>query len=340
LLLVKVNGTTLQVLPLDKNGGATRPPLAISFPARLLNPGANQLTFEATVPGDPADLPCAAAGGTFMTILGQSDLTVPAAPRMRIVGMGPALLGMPQSGITLPDAMGSRQDLRAQTAALALMSKMRPLAGQGVIEEATLTVVSIESAEQLPLDAIGLTRRDLITALPVADIVEEAVPANGKGEAPVKPMQLVTVAQNMVRQVVALARPGDPDLHDWLVDRRGKAVLFMPNAADPAKLWLVVGPDADPVRVAQAVAVARTDPDGPRGQVAILTEAGLWQDWRPASAAPELEEPLTVMNFRFVIGTFASWSPLYFVLLLLALTAVSVLLALIFVVSTRGGRKL
>lgn len=117
-------------------------------------------------------------------------------------------------------------------------------------------------------------------------------------------------------------------------------MLFIPNGADPAKLWLVVGPGADAAQVARAVADARTDPDGPRGQLAVLANDGTWQSWQPASAAPVLSDTLSLMNFRFVVGNFASWSPLYFMLLLAGLTAASVLLALIFVITTRGGRKL
>jgi cellulose synthase operon protein B len=340
LLLVKVNGITQELLPLDGNGGGAQPPHTITFPARLLHPGANVVTFEATVPGDPADLPCATAGGPFLTIFGASDLTVPAAPRMRMIGMGPTLLGLPQSGITLPVGVAGQRDALAEATELALVAQMRPLVGQGVVAGAQMSVVSLRTADQIPLSALGLTRRDLISVLPVASAALVPTPPEATNTAFDTSFQLVTSIQDVAQQVEAIARPGDPALQDWLGHRTGDAALIMPDAGDPAKLWLVIGPSADPVRVAQAVAQARVDPYGPRGQFAILTPNGTWQDWQPASTMPALEEALTPMNFRFVAGNFASWSPLYFVLLLFALTALSVIAALIFVVSTRGGRKL
>ncbi len=331
VLLVKINGRALQLLPLDKNGGAPRPPLEIEFPARLLHPGANELTFEATVPGDPPDLPCSTPLGPFLTISGQTDLTVPVSPRMQIVGMGPTLLAIPRSGVGLAPDHAGQDDILAQ---LALMAQLQPIDGQSLDPEASLTVVSLSSADQVPAGELGLNVRDLTTILSVP-VGGAAVP-----EKEVLPsVDWGTSAGAILSGVRSMARPGDPELVDWLTGRTGEAVLLMPDGAVPAKLWLVVGPGSDPAKVARAVAEARMDPAGPRGQVAILGPDGSWQDWHSAAAAPVLQEPLSLMNFRFVAGAYASWDPLYFVLVLFGLTAVSVLLALIFVVTTRGGRK-
>lgn len=339
ILLVKVNGITLQMLPLDRKGGAALPPLDITFPARLLQPGANALTFEATVPGDPADLPCATASGPFLTILGQTALTVPAMPRMQIAAMGPTLLRLAQSDIVFPPAGGRQPDVKAEATQLALLSLMRPIEGQTGLAGARLNVVSMQSADQIPMDELGLTQRELMTLLPDAAKPLEAGPQAVAGTPSGTFLHLKDRAKTLAQDFRAVARPGDPDLHDWLANRTGDAVLIMPNAADPATLWLVIGPSADPVLVAQAVAQARVDPQGPRGQLAVLTLPDTWQDWQSTATVPALQEPLTLMNFRAVAGNFASWSPLYFVVLVFALMALSVLLALIFVVSTRGGRK-
>lgn len=340
ILLVKINGTTLELLPLDENGGQALPPHPITFPARLLHPGVNELTFEATVPGDPADLPCATSSGAFLTLMAESDLTVPTAPLMQFPGVGPALLGLSQAGIAVPTAPSAHSDDLAQATELALMTQLRPVEGQSADPDAGLSIVSLQTADQVPLDDLGLTLRDLTTILPgVSGVVAKV--AKPAARVPFgQSVQLVTSVQQFARQVEGIARPGDPDLRQWLEKRSGQAVLIMPKADDPSKLWLVVGPSADPVQVARALAEARLDPYGPRGQVAILTDKGVWQDWQPAATAPLLQEPLTLTNFRFVAGTFASWSPLYFVVLLFGVTAVSVLLGLIFVVTTRGGRKL
>ncbi|AMY70304.1 cellulose synthase [Frigidibacter mobilis] len=53
LMLVKVNGQTVRLLPLDRNGGSVQPPLEIGFAANLLHPGANRVSFEAILPGIP-----------------------------------------------------------------------------------------------------------------------------------------------------------------------------------------------------------------------------------------------------------------------------------------------
>ncbi len=331
ILLVKMNGRTLQLLPLDKNGGEARPPLAIEFPARLLHPGANELTFEATVPGDPPDLPCGAPLGPFLTISGDTDLTVPVSPRMQVVGMGPALLALPRSGILLPPAHASPEDVLAQ---LALMAEMQPIDGQSPDPGASLTVVSLSSADQVPLSGLGLNPRELTKVL---DVVSNAEPVTEVAVVP--PSGWAASLGDIGDGLKAMARPGDPELAEWLKGRTGDAVLVMPDEAFPARLWLIVGPSPDPANVARAVADARTDPAGPRGQVAILDADGKWQDWHSADAAPMLQEPLSLMNFRFVAGAYASWDPLYFVLLMFGLTAVSVVLGIIFVVTTRGGRK-
>ena len=339
LLMVKVNETTIQALPLDQNGGSLRPPLDISFPARLLHPGANALTFEATIPADPSDLPCNTGTDPHLTIFGKSALTVPKAPAMRFAGMGPTLLGLPQTAI-VASALGAGQaDVLADAGALATISQMRPLVGQPVLEGARLSVVSLQSASEIPLAGLGVSLRDLGALLPVADAPKNA-PADGNQTTEQGLWnQAAGRLQDLVQAVLGMAQPGDPALQDWLQQRTGDAVLMLPDAAKPAQLWLVIGPSADPVKVAKAVAKARIDPNGPQGQVAVLTAKGDWEDWRPMTSAPVLQEPLTLANFRFVAGTYASWSPLYFVLALLGLTALSVLFGLIFVVSTRGERK-
>jgi len=78
---------------------------------------------------------------------------------------------------------------------------------------------------------------------------------------------------------------------------------------------------------------------GPAGRVAILTEAGNWETWRPVTSYPVLLEPLTIGNLRFVLGTYASWSPLGFTIIMMALTLISVFFALVYVMTTRGHRK-
>jgi len=339
LLIVKVNETTIQALPLDENGGGLRPALDISFPARLLTPGANAVTFEATVPGDPANSPCATGAGPLFTIFGQSTLTVPDAPAMQFVGMGPTLLGLPQAGIGSSASQTGDADKLADAGALALISQMAPLAGQPVVADAKLSVASLTSASDIPLANLGMSQRDLGTLLPDATNAKTlASPVDHVVDQGLWD-QSMGLLQKAAQAVVDIARPGDPALRDWMSRRRGEAVLLQPDPADPDHLWLIIGPSIDPVKLAQAVAAARIDPKGPQGLVAVLTKDGTWQSWHPMASAPVMQEPWTLANFRSVIGTYASWSPLYFVFVLFGLTAFSVLIGLAFVMSTRGERK-
>ena len=69
LLLVKANGTTIQMLPLDEEVEQPLPTLMVDFPARLLAPGANRIDFEVLVPGDPVDRACPALSQPVLSVL-------------------------------------------------------------------------------------------------------------------------------------------------------------------------------------------------------------------------------------------------------------------------------
>jgi hypothetical protein len=82
LLLVKVNGTTVRMLPLDRAGGERLPSLPIAFGANLLRAGANRLEFEALIPGDPPHMACPPMEGPVLEISDSSRLFVPQSPSM------------------------------------------------------------------------------------------------------------------------------------------------------------------------------------------------------------------------------------------------------------------
>ena len=87
ILLIKLNGITVRLLPLDVDGGDALAPLSIAFLASLLRSGVNVLAFEAIIPGNPPDLPCVNSDGPVLTIKGGSTVLVPASPKMRFPGI-------------------------------------------------------------------------------------------------------------------------------------------------------------------------------------------------------------------------------------------------------------
>ena len=329
LMLVKVNGQTVRLLPLDRNGGQVQPALEIGFAANLLRPGANRVSFEAILPGDPPDLPCAPLEEETLTILGSSTLWTPPAPAMDLPDMSRPLARLTPDGLQLDgsaSASAAGEELLLPFAALHQPPETRPDRAP-----ATLTVARIEAPGALPLAPLGLTRRMLEEALAPA-------PASAEAEAPAGPLQGSWLHRRW-DDLVGLALPGDPPLERWLADRRGIALLLQPDPEVPQDLWLLLGPGADPAFTAAALEAGRRAFDGPRGQLSLLGPDGRWTSWADAATPPRLQEPLRAGNLRFVLGNYASWSPMLFTGVLIVLALVSSLVAMSFVVGSRGARK-
>ncbi|MDT8856602.1 cellulose biosynthesis cyclic di-GMP-binding regulatory protein BcsB [Paracoccaceae bacterium Fryx2] len=334
LLLVKVNGTTVRLLPLDRQGGAVQPALPVGFKASLMQPGVNLLTFEAIIPGDPPDLPCPLREDPMLRILAASTLEVPVSPRMQFPGLETVLDRLRGTSVS-----GGADDPRAGLSGAALLPMVvalpsDPLPGP----PATLRVLTAPEAGLLRSSDLDLGRGLLEAVLqpPVATAdAPEASP-----DAPLIDMGWLTRRlQAMWGGVLALAHPGDPPLPDWLQGRSGRMILMQPDAEAPGDLMLVLGPTVSPGEAAGLLAAAGQVPGGPAGRLSILAEDGTWQSWRPASVPPMLLEPLRLSSIRFIVGTYASWSPLLFTIILLGLTLLSVIIAMVFVMTTRGGRK-
>jgi len=345
LMLVKVNGTTIRLLPLFGQGGETLPMLPVGFPAQLLAPGPNTLTFETIIPGDPPDLPCPRIEGPLLRVSGESALRIPSSPRMHFANVGAGLSELdPGAVVATPEASA---DGVAVATVQAIMLRLRPFAG--AVGETRLTIAGVSELDRLAPGDLGLTRQMAETALapplpaPVLPAPVEAeltdLPATVPTDAASVTDRVSTLIAGLWQSLRELAAPGDPALPLWLEGRRGTAMLVMPDAASPDALWLLLGPAADPDTVARALAMARTDPAGPTGRLSLLQQDGTWQSWRAATTPPQLNEPLTIANFRTVVGNYASWSPLGFVIILAILMSISVILGLVFVVRTRGSRK-
>lgn len=326
LMLVKVNGETVRLLPLDRNGGAVQPALEVGFAASLLRPGANRVSFEAILPGDPPDLPCAPLEAETLTILGSSTLWAPPTPSMDLPDMARPLSRLTPDGVQPGDGVqtGDAGVLLLPFAALHQPPEVAPDRAPAV-----LTVARSDAPGAAPLGEIGLTRRMLEDALSEAPRAEAEPPMTG----------IRGWLQRRWTALVTLARPGDPPLDAWLESRQGIAMLLQPDPEAPQRLWLLLGPGTDPAFVAPALEAGRRAFDGPHGQLSLLGDDGRWTSWVDPTRPPRLQEPLSPGNLRFVLGNYASWSPMLFTGVLVLLALVSSVVALAFVTGSRGTRK-
>jgi len=122
----------------------------------------------------------------------------------------------------------------------------------------------------------------------------------------------------------------------WLNERSSSVALLQPNVDRPNEIWLVLGPQADPAEIARLLAASRDAPDGPKGQLAVYSDTAGWENWTSPDRHLDLHEGITYKNIRAILGTYATLEPLVFIGGTLALTALSMLAALGFLVATRG----
>ncbi|MGP3697419.1 cellulose biosynthesis cyclic di-GMP-binding regulatory protein BcsB [Rhodobacter sp. NSM] len=350
VLLVKVNGTTVRMLPLDRDAAPVKPRLEMRFPARLLHPGPNRLSFEAIIPGNPPDEPCPSTQGNLLQVLGSTELFVPPSPRMTMADMARDLAWVTPAGVQPATPEGLARTLPFMSA-FHDASDGRPV---------QLTVTGLHDLDRVPMAEAGLTPRLLArTLLPSAvsrlvddrPAAETDTPANALtplGAAPGESTLPALVESNWFDRARAfmlatlepalhgvrrLVRPGDGDLVEWLASRKGEAMIIAPG---PGELWVVLGPEASPARVASALAVAQHSPEGPRGQVAVLGSDGRWSSWSQPGILPRLEEPISLSNVRSVVGNVASARPPMLLGGMLGLAWISAAIAIAFVLRTRG----
>ncbi len=308
ILLVKVNGESVRLLPLDREGGEVQPQLDVQFNARLLRPGLNSVTFEALIPGDPPDAACPIRQDDVLTILGNTTIQVPESPRMQLANLAAPLSRLGPEDVA---RVGVDEGSAVLTLAALLQQPRAEAAG------ARLTVVDVGEASQIPIDTLNVSRQALVDAV-------------SPGEPTLAPAATGT---SFARLLSGMA-PGDGPAEEWLAQNRGVALIAQPDLARPDALWLLTGPQADMGQVARAIAAGREAPDGPRGQISVLRADGTWASWTSADQVPVLNEPLTLNNLRSVLGNYASWLPLSFVGLILAMAWVSGIVALTFVAMT------
>jgi hypothetical protein len=369
LLLVKINGETIRLLPLDKEGGKFQPPLRIRFPSNQLDPGVNTLTFEMSVPGDPGTLPCLPRASDMLVILGNSTLTVPPAPKMRQIDIQASLAVMDGRDVILPLPAGADAS-RAREMALDFAANLTPLMASA--RRPVVHVVGVDGIGLVPTGNTEVNRRDLQAAVdlralavldklartpldaviaPALDPVMPELRFNLGGDAPrVDGTAAVPVADGMVtarfnrivgwlsRQtetVHAAAFPGSVPLAEWLVGKTGQALMLQLDPMRPNDVWVVAGTEIAPLDLATSLDAFRRDASHTgQTQAALLRADGTWDTWSQ-NPQPLLYEALTFGNLRVVMGNNASWSPVLFMSLSLFMALISVIPAILFVLITR-----
>ncbi len=359
VMSVKINGQTIRLLPLDRNGGAIMPILPIDFPANMLKSGTNLISFEMMVPGNPPTLECPAHDTDMLAILPDSSIEVPVSPDMTL-GDGAASLG--RIGPSTIEATGGDP-------AIALPFQGRFSLLDAITGESNRSYLRIA---QLPGDMAGISdnaimRRDELARLLLGEttvVIREAnVPQNRPLEKDEPGLKLSS--RGLQSDTTAFATPDDepksdifaqlrvrvknawtsafPDsqtLERWLEGKSALAVLYRTYGGDGDVWWYILGPDITPINAAKELDDFRRNAGAGVGQVSLLGKDGNWDIW-PPNPTPKLNGPLTPKNVLSVLGNYASWAPSYFALIVLVLALISVIPAYAFIRLTRrkGDRQ-
>ncbi len=345
LLLVKVNGTTVRLLPLDRDGGRAQPTLPISFGARLLEPGVNRLDFEALIPGDPPDEACAPLDGPVLEISGGSRLFVPASPRMSLPSLGLSLSALAGVDIAPSEAASGSLPpglLPQVAAALAAPGGTAPGDARPRVR---LTVGTQRDLSGIEAPLVRDNLRALNAALdgvsdgsdapmPAAEPWDDVTGEGGWFGLPT-PGEIAALPARLADALTRLAFGETAELGEWLTQREAQAALLQPDPDRPGDIWLILGRSARPDEIARVLAGIRDSRDGPSGQVALYGEATGWVSWTAADRPLQLHEPLTLSNLRAVMGNHATLAPLGYVAAILVVTVLSALVAMAILVLTR-----
>ncbi|WFE74837.1 cellulose biosynthesis cyclic di-GMP-binding regulatory protein BcsB [Roseinatronobacter sp. S2] len=341
LLLVKVNGTPVRMLPLDRDGGHNMPSLPVAFGANLLHPGANRLEFEALIPGDPPDAACPPMDGPVVEISEGSRLFVPASPSMTLpsIDMSLALMA-PENIVTTDHAAAQLSPGVVPQIAAALML---PQGGDGPRSPyVQLTVASFADLPDLYAALGGDVMRGLQDALSRDIIRPAADPAPATAwdmvERPTSLFNLPSLGgvadwPNRLRlSARSLVFGRTPSLIDWLHGQEADAALLQPDTGQPGDIWLVFAPHATPSMIVRSLVASR---DGPSGQVALYTSAGGWRNWTDPSRPLIVQEGVSWNTLRPILGNYATLQPLVFLGVVIFLALLSAGIALFFLKLTR-----
>lgn len=349
MLLVHINGENVRLLPLRGEAGELIEQFPVRFEARLLRSGINTLAFETIIPGAPADLPCPTQDAAMVAVGEASSLMVPFSPSMYMPDMHIAFAGLtPESVLTNDMSSRSFDDNDVVTLRAALSGGEDP---QAATLHPRLHLLSMDDLGSVPLGGYQFSRQAIEAAL-----MSEPAAIAGLPSATARPNSLLTLTER-TESTAALARGWEwlrggfeatlqwlhprsgARLEQWLTEQNGQAALIQLDPTQPNQVWMVRAPGSDISAIASAFVAARTNAEGPRGQLSILDNNGIWQSWIAPDRQPVLLEPVTLGNVRFVLGNFVSAMPIRYVTGLFFLALISALFALRLVISTREHRQ-
>lgn len=344
---VKINGTTVRLLPLRGEGGQLIQSFPIRFEGRHLRGGVNTLGFEVFVPGDPADLPCATRDLPVVAISDSSTISATYSPSMYLADMHYAFSSLVPESVQTGDLTARMFDsLDVLTLRAALNGTRRPHAGW---VDTRLHLIALEDLGGVPLGQYQVGRRDIEAVLTAPEPEEvllsgveerEHILLRNERQRDAAPLAALTSGWEWLRASTSAAlqwmhpRAG-LHLAEWLSEQRGQAILLQLDPEQPHQIWMLRAPGSDMGAITAAVTAARASGLGPRGQVSVLDHEGQWRNWFAPDRKPVLLEPVTPSNFRHVFGNIVSATPIRYVAGLFFLAALSGLVALMLIIRTR-----
>lgn len=349
MLLLIINGETVRLLPMEKEGGRLITRFPVDFEARLLRAGANVLSLEMLVPGDPPDLPCPTHSGPMLEVRASSTLHVPQSPSMVLPDLVTAFAALDGSSLRVSDnSLRSFSPEEMLTLGSAL-TRLGPSSTRR--HPPRLHLVALDDLGSVPVGQFQVSRRVLEDVLLLDDtpiggaqftvagveaeqeLFYREFSRSGSGGG-FSAIWARTVS--LVERAAFWMHPQSGQrLENWLMQQRGQAMLLQLDYAQPNDLWLVRGRDADMGDIAAEILRARATGVGPFGQVAILGRDGQWRNWVAPDRRPVLIEPLSMSNIRVVLGNYASALPALFVIIIMCLGVISAIVALRLIISTR-----
>lgn len=345
LLLVKMNNTTIRLLALDEpeNAGRPLPTLRIPFRANLLQPGANRLTFEALVPGDPPDQACVPREAPIFEVSGGTRLYVPTSPSMSLPGIDRTLADVGRSSIDLSDSAGELLPLGLFPR---LSSVLSGLSVRNSADRARLTIGVPSDLDALSGDVVDGHLSELAELFDSDDPepVEQGDAWSRLNEDSwlsdvIRRENLSALPEKLAEWVRAIWTGTGAGLSEWLSSRSAEAIFLQPDMQRPDEIWLILKPGTDYQHVVASLAETRQTFQGPKAQVSVFSPLTGWESWQAPNRPLRLHEALTPGNARAVVGNFVTIIPGRFIAPLLALTALASVIALAIAVMTRRKPK-
>ncbi|WP_010137907.1 cellulose biosynthesis cyclic di-GMP-binding regulatory protein BcsB [Oceanicola sp. S124] len=350
LLLVKINEQTIRLLPLDdvEDAGRRLDPLLITFAANQLQPGANEISFEALIPGEPSDAACVPRQAPAFQVFDSTSLNIPESPRMTVPRIDRTLAAVDVSRISMSEAAARTLPLGllAQVASIYAPDETAQQVPGQPPRTGSIRIGIPADLSQIPGDIVSKN------VLQLEEVLLSAPTPDGGGVDPWATLETESwlsilldrrKAADRLRElkgkIAALGRGPESDLDSWLLGRSAEAMLIQPTMESPENLWLVVRPNTDTERLVASLVDMHRRSEGPKGQVSLFGYDGKWQVWRSANRPLTLHEPLTITNARAVVGNYVTLSPGRYIAPLFLLAFVCALSAMGLLIVSRRRKK-